>query len=351
MMGQTGEWMTERILVFRRGSLGDGIVSLPALHAIAATHPGAEFRALTNSPVSEKAAPLQDFLAGTGLIDGFFVFPPGSRDFATWAQLRRRIRAWRPDRLVYLSEPLRAIGLIREFAFFRACGIPRITGFPWSGGLRQYRRRDDRLWESETSRLLRAVGADAVPADGWDAGFTEMERTTADAVLADWPGKDRFIAFSVGGKGDDKDWGDDNWRQVLSTLAAPDLGLMLIGAENERERSQALAADWPGPVLDLCGRIGPRIAAMAIKGARIFLGHDSGPMHLAALVGVRCVAIFAARAKPGVWFPHGDGHRVFYPWDLAETVSGRVGLQDGGTSIRTIQPTSVIDACRECLVG
>ncbi len=35
-------------------------------------------------------------------------------------------------------------------------------------------------------------------------------------------------------------------------------------------------------------------------------------MHLAAAVGTPCVAIFAARNIPRVWFPHGARHRVVY---------------------------------------
>jgi ADP-heptose:LPS heptosyltransferase len=35
-------------------------------------------------------------------------------------------------------------------------------------------------------------------------------------------------------------------------------------------------------------------------------------MHLAAAVGTPCVAIFAARNLPRIWFPHGHRHRVIY---------------------------------------
>ena len=35
-------------------------------------------------------------------------------------------------------------------------------------------------------------------------------------------------------------------------------------------------------------------------------------MHLAAAVQTPCVAIFAARNLPRVWFPYGDQHRVLY---------------------------------------
>ncbi len=64
--------------------------------------------------------------------------------------------------------------------------------------------------------------------------------------------------------------------------------------------------------VNLCGRLTPRESAAAFRRAQIFIGHDSGPMHLAATVQTPCVAIFAARNKPRVWFPYGNHHRVVY---------------------------------------
>ncbi|HLX37578.1 MAG TPA: glycosyltransferase family 9 protein, partial [Candidatus Binataceae bacterium] len=37
---------------------------------------------------------------------------------------------------------------------------------------------------------------------------------------------------------------------------------------------------------------------------------DSGPQHLAAAVGTRCVAIFSQRNPRRRWYPHGRGHIV-----------------------------------------
>ena len=56
----------------------------------------------------------------------------------------------------------------------------------------------------------------------------------------------------------------------------------------------------------------PRETAAAFGRAASFIGHDSGPMHLAAAVGLRCTAVFSARNIPRVWFPYGDHHRVIY---------------------------------------
>jgi ADP-heptose:LPS heptosyltransferase len=42
----------------------------------------------------------------------------------------------------------------------------------------------------------------------------------------------------------------------------------------------------------------------------LYVGNDTGTMHLAASVGTPCVAIFSARDNPGKWEPTGPGHIV-----------------------------------------
>jgi heptosyltransferase III len=43
-----------------------------------------------------------------------------------------------------------------------------------------------------------------------------------------------------------------------------------------------------------------------------FVGHDSGPMHLAAAVGVRCVGMFGNFNRPKWWHPYGAQHRIIH---------------------------------------
>ena len=106
----------------------------------------------------------------------------------------------------------------------------------------------------------------------------------------------------------------------------------------ERDRSEEVARGWAGPVLNYCGRATPRVSAALIKRTEMMLCHDSGPMHLAASVGTRCVAVFSKHNHPGQWFPFGSGHKILYP--PAEA-----------TSIRAIRPQEVIDAAKSILAG
>ena len=64
--------------------------------------------------------------------------------------------------------------------------------------------------------------------------------------------------------------------------------------------------------MNLCGETSARVSAAVLERARLFVGHDSGPMHLAAAVGTPCVAVFSSRHLPGVWFPWGSRNRVIY---------------------------------------
>ncbi|RLC87314.1 MAG: hypothetical protein DRI37_06285 [Chloroflexi bacterium] len=66
------------------------------------------------------------------------------------------------------------------------------------------------------------------------------------------------------------------------------------------------------PRLNLCGQLSPRETAAVLKKAELFIGHDSGSMHLSAAVKTPYVAIFSARNKPGKWYPFGNQHRILY---------------------------------------
>jgi ADP-heptose:LPS heptosyltransferase len=175
--------------------------------------------------------------------------------------------------------------------------------------------------EPEGERLARNLAelGDAhleAPAS-WDLRLTEAEHARAKEVLSPTIGHP-ILAVSVGTKVQSKDWGRDNWRALLERLAAlyPHHALALCGAAEESEASEFAAAGWrqnsPSPVVNLCGLLTPRESAAVFAHAPVFVGHDSGPMHLAAAVQTPCVAIFAARNKPRVWFPYGKQHRVLY---------------------------------------
>ena len=49
-----------------------------------------------------------------------------------------------------------------------------------------------------------------------------------------------------------------------------------------------------------------------MRNAVAFLGHDSGPLHLAAAVGVPCIGLFGSFNQPIRWHPRGHQHRIIH---------------------------------------
>ncbi|MBF6571134.1 MAG: glycosyltransferase family 9 protein [Candidatus Binataceae bacterium] len=309
----------KRVLIYRLGSLGDTVVALPCLHLIARAFPNAERRMLTNIPVNAKAPMPALVLGESGLVHSYMSYPLGLRQIAALCQLSTAIKRWQPDVLVYLAEPRSAKAIIRDVSFFRISGVKKVVGIPWRKGDRLPRPIGETgRYELEATRLARCIsplGHAAVddPAS-WDLRLGANEREQVNRFLHSWPARTRFFACGVGTKVEVNDWGVEKWRRLLSLVGRgqPNVGLLLVGAREEAAVSSQAAADWQGPVLNLCGVTSPRETAGLLQEAEIYLGHDSGPMHLAAAVGTPCVAVFSARNLPGVWFPCGSGHRVIY---------------------------------------
>jgi heptosyltransferase-3 len=313
---------TKRVLIYRLGSLGDTVIALPALHLVARAFPQAERRLLTNFPVNVKAPPAAAILESTNLVQGYFRYATGTRNplhlLSLWWQLIR----WRPQVLIYLGAKRGIDSARRDATFFRLCGIRRLIGVPVTEDTQQNRwQQSAQSLEPEAARLARNLAelgdADLDAPGSWDLHLTPAEHAKASEALlpiANHP----LIAVSVGTKRQSKDWGRESWRALLAALAQqyPDYALALLGSPEESEASEYAAADWreltSSPVVNLCGLLTPRESAAVLTHARIFLGHDSGPMHLAAAVQTPCVAIFSARNKPRVWFPYGSQHRVLY---------------------------------------
>lgn len=313
-----------RVLLYRLGSLGDTLIALPSFHLVARAFPGAERRLLTSFPPTAKAPASSAILEHTGLVHGYFRYNHGTRSPRELLTLWWQLLTWRPEVVVYLSGARGLEAARRDSKFFRACGIRQQVGVPITEEMQRNLPAPERgpgMVESEAARLARNIrplgDADLDDPGSWDLGLTSAERGRAAELLQ--PLGDRpFLAVSVGTKMQSKDWGRENWRQLLAATAAhfPHLGLVLCGAREESAASDFAAEGWRAhtgtPVVNLCGAVNPRESAAAIERSVLFVGHDSGPMHLAAAVGTPSVTIFASLRPPGMWFPHGARNRVLY---------------------------------------
>lgn len=341
-----------RILIWRQGSLGDTIVALPAFHVISRRFPRAERWLLTDSPIDGRVAPAASIIADAGLIHGILSYPAQTRRLRDLTRVRRDVARLRPKCAVYLVQARSLAQRIRDRAFLLTCGVGRVVG--WSIGSDLSRNlpepNSDRV-ETEASRLARAVAplgdAQIHERENWSIALQDRERSSARQALKPLAGADSIVAFSVGTKWQPNDYGDDNWRTVLATIAAsrPSAGLAALGVRSESARTDSLIAAWPGPKINLCGALNVRESAAALELASVFVGHDSGPMHLASAAGIPCIAVFSGRNPPGMWYPTGADHHVFYNAVSCAPCGLEMCHVEGKRCIYSINPCAVGQAC------
>jgi heptosyltransferase III len=345
------------ILIFRIGSLGDMLVSLPALHTVAQAYPNAKRVLLTNLPlgIGNKEIRAGSLLDGAGLVHEYINYAPNPSLRALFA-LANLLRGYKFDRLIYLTPRRSVAQLLRDEAFFRLAGIRSIVGLNYSRKYHTYGYDAAAgRFEHEGARLVRNLRsltpASLTDANSWSLHLSSQEKSSVSERLSGFVGRDRYLVASIGTKVEVKDWGEANWAEWAESVSSArrDLGLIAIGSADEFVASERIAAHWAGPVLNLCGMLTPRESACVIADAEAFVGHDSGPMHLAAAVGAACVAIFSAREKPGIWFPYGTQHHVLYKQTECFGCRLDTCVRHRKKCIAAIKPAEVIAATLDLL--
>jgi ADP-heptose:LPS heptosyltransferase len=100
------------------------------------------------------------------------------------------------------------------------------------------------------------------------------------------------------------------WIELARRLTERDLGILWIGSACELDELRTTANDprWRFVDRDGDGTLADTAAALSM--AALFVGHDSGPLHVAGAFGVPVVGVFAP-GEPRRTFPQGVG-----PWRM-----------------------------------
>ncbi|MEO3407484.1 glycosyltransferase family 9 protein [Mucilaginibacter sp. CAU 1740] len=309
----------KNVLIYRLGSLGDTIMALPCFHKIKDSFPDADITLLTNKPVMAKAAAIEAIL-GTGyFFDRTINYPVGTRDWKVLLDLIKQIRALKIDTVVNITPVRSKKAILRDKLFFMAAGVKRLIGFDvLEEDINVVTDPQTGVNEWEAKRLARRIKVlgdiDLEAPQNWDMRLTPAETNAANTYFDLVAQGSPVLAISLGTKNQANDWGLINWQALLIQLSGILLNwkLIIIGAPDETVLADACLESWGREGINLCGKTTPRISAALLKRVSLFIGHDSGPLHLAACSGVPCVGIYSARNMPGQWFPRGKNNQLLY---------------------------------------
>ncbi|MDQ7989912.1 MAG: putative lipopolysaccharide heptosyltransferase III [Candidatus Dactylopiibacterium sp.] len=308
-----------RALVIKLRHHGDVLLTSPVFSALKAAAPACEIDAL----VFADTAPM---LAGHPALTTLHAVGRDWKKLGALAQLRhewallRALRAREYDLVIHLTDHPRGAWLTRLLK-------PRWSVAPARAGRPKW-------WKNSFTHLFRTVGGgrrhtvdmhlDALRRLGIspapDARRLHMEpgeaaRATVDALLASHGlAAGDFIQLHPASRWFFKCWPAAHNAGLLRALAARGERIVITAAPDPREA--AMVADIlaradldPTQVVDLSGRFSLRELAALTSRARLFIGVDSAPMHIAAAVGTPCVALFG---------PSGD--REWGPWGVRNEI-------------------------------
>ncbi|MGE3512981.1 MAG: glycosyltransferase family 9 protein, partial [Vicinamibacterales bacterium] len=303
-----------RILVVRLREIGDVVFTTPALTALRARFPKAFIAYLVEPP----AAPV---VAGNPSIDELIVAPHRTGRL-TLARLRAEVRLIRELRARRFDLILDFHGGPRASIVSWLSGAPRRVGYRVAGRSWMYTTAVDRPRELRPRHsvenqwdLLTALGfdrpdprlvpvvmtLDAVAAQQVDVRLTGAAVTSAE----------RVVVIHVSAGNPFRRWSIAAFARLAAQLASDDPRhrIVVTSGPSERHASasviEAARASLPpavaGQVLD-CGDFSLAELRALVERAILYIGGDSGPMHIAATSRVPMVSLYGptlpARSAP-----------------------------------------------------
>ena len=271
-----------RILIIKHSALGDLALAFGPMQAIRAAHPGAHITLLTIKAFESLAR-------ASGLVDEVWIDErPKLFRIGAVSKLRRRLREGGFDRVYDLQTSSRTAWYFRLF-----WPGPRPE---WSGTVkgcshphRDPERPNMHLVEMQSGQLADAGIADTPLSDlsWWDADISRLDLPRRYAVLLPGGAAHR----------PEKRWPAMHFASVAARLAAAGAVPVIVGGPPESAEAAEIQATCPASI-NLIGHTSLLDLAPIMRGACVVVGNDTGPMHVAALVGAPVIVMFGSASSP-----------------------------------------------------
>ncbi len=263
--------------------LGDLLFSLPVLKAVKQKYPNIK----TYSVVRKNLA---DLLKSTKLVDKIFI---KAKNLSEQIELIANIRKEQIGTAVMFSESPETMIL----GYYSK--IPKRIGFKTASLKFLLTDKVEKIGVPSLNNnviLAKEIGLDNVQKDYLNIINIDGEKDIRASFWLEDNNllKKDFIVVSTGAskRRQEKCLDDTVWTEVLNKLAEKNKNVVVVGAVWELEQITNLLGSCDKRIKLFCPDGGLTELAALIKKAKLFIGIDSGTMHLAASLGVKCVALF-----------------------------------------------------------
>ncbi len=299
-----------RILVFRTGSLGDSICTLPAMESLWHQYPKAKIDLLTHS--GGKGLVSIKNLIHQSAINSFIFYQEKS-----FRNLVLELRPNNYDLFILFPQAHASFRTIfRNLLFARLTGAKHTIGFeicvtrlfPQTQALK-YTIPNVREF---FLNLLKKEGIVTNPYMNQFSILPAMEddeKINALLVQHNLSDTTKNIALVVGAKRPQNRWPLTYFDKVIEFLSCNNYNCILVGGPEDTEIAKQLKNY--SHTTDFTGQLSPVQSGLVFSRCVLSVTNDTGPMHLAYAFGCKVLALFSSRDYPNLWFPPVKGSSVF----------------------------------------
>lgn len=306
----------ERILVIKFWGMGSLILALPVFRALRSAYPEAKIGFATLSRN-------QEFLELLKISDQEIYLKLSSGLFSQFWQILLfffHLRRFSPEVVIDLEYLTRFSALASYFS-----GARIRVGFHswdvWRGNLHNIKVSFNPYWHISENflNLVRKLAGRDFPMK-FDFGLVKnqsaVERLRTQLVQEGFGDKKPLLVINPNAStiALERRWPMENFVRLIELILKEDLGYpVLIGSFEEREFVEEICSKIKSKnrILNLAGKLKLDELIELIRGSELLITNDSGPLHLAGLLGTKTVSFFGPET-PVLFGPIGNGHRVLF---------------------------------------
>jgi heptosyltransferase-2 len=293
----------EKILIRGPNWVGDAVLSIPAMKAVREHFPEAQITLFVRPWVAGlfTSAPFIDKLWSEE--------KPSS--VSSWTRITRDIRGRGFDLALLFPNSFESALMI-----FLG-GVPQRIGYAtdarrWLLTVSIAPNKDPRHQTQYYLDLVKTLSA-GTDRPSIEIQATSVERSIARKLLSaeGIPSGAPFLVLNPGAAyGSAKRWHEDRFAGAADSLASEfHLLVVLIGSERERSIAERIRERMKAPTAILNGKTTLETLIGLLAESSLMITNDSGPMHIAAALGVPTVAVFGSTDER-VTGPYGPRTRI-----------------------------------------
>jgi ADP-heptose:LPS heptosyltransferase len=330
----------DSILVIRLDAIGDVLMTGPFLRELSQGYPRAR--------ISLVVAPqVLNLVETCPYVDRVLIHhvPPATR---WWHPLSRRLihlsfarhELW-PERYDMAVLPRWGEDHYEATILAYLSGAPNRVGYaaPSEGPQGKHGRHDrfltrvidDRSVKHEVQRNVDLLSGLGIPPSSrqhkLEVWLTDEDQSLANRIVAS-SNATKLVALGPGAGSPKRMWPIERVEEVGRWLADGGARLVVVGGPGDEGFGEHLSRGIGDEVIDLTNRTTIRETAAVLAHCSLFCGNDSGPMHLAAAVGLPIVEISCHPLHGDKLHPNSP--KRFGPW---------------GVPLRVVQPEGPKDDC------